>query len=77
MVTFLLKALREQRGISKTEMAKLTCMSIASYMRKESGVTPFRTTEIKAIQKILGLKESAIYDIFFRTEEEGLREWIA
>ena len=60
-----LKAARAFKGVSQTDMARATGMSLTSYNSKENGKGSFSVKEVRQIASKLQLTPKEVMSIFF------------
>lgn len=61
----LLKEIVKESGLKKTFIAERMGVSYSTYMRKESGKSPFYSDELSIMWSLLNLSEKEVTDIFF------------
>lgn len=64
-VNMALKAARAFKGVSQTDMARATGMSLTSYNSKENGKSSFSINDVRQIALKLQLTPSEVMSIFF------------
>jgi len=74
-----LEALRKERGLTTTEVAKHLGISQGHYSHLENGTRNFNTELIWKLAEIFEVDESVIIDLIKEIEEQasGVKHWVA
>jgi hypothetical protein len=65
-----LKAAIARVGIQKVEIAKALGLTYGGLWKKMRGLSEFKASEIKKLQKLLGLSDEQRDDIFFASKRD-------
>jgi len=74
-----LEALRKEKGLTTTEVARLLGISQGHYSHLENGTRNFNVELITRLSEILEVDESVIIDLVKEIDEQsaGVKHWIA
>jgi transcriptional regulator with XRE-family HTH domain len=74
-----LEALRKEKGLTTTEVAKYLGISQGHYSHLENGTRNFNTELISKLSEIFEVEEGVIIDLIKEIEEQssGVKHWLA